>query len=90
LIDWTLGSALFFAAAGMAAIALMPREKEKKPKTREDLYKGMDDYALLLIFLSQRKFNEMLKVLRRVRKSKAYAGEKHLLDRIEALVKQHA
>ncbi|MEM4281143.1 MAG: hypothetical protein QW470_07610 [Candidatus Caldarchaeum sp.] len=90
MVDWTLAAVLGFALVGLAAIILMPRERSKKPGSSEDLYKGLDDYALLYTFLSQGRFRDMLRILKRLQKSNHYSGEKAVLEKLEALVKKHA
>ncbi|MEM2238099.1 MAG: hypothetical protein QXR26_05825 [Candidatus Caldarchaeum sp.] len=90
MVDWPLAAVLGFALVGLAAIILMPRERRKKTGSSEDLYKGLDDYALLYTFLSQERFREMLGVLKRLQRSNRYSGEKAVLEKLEALVKKHA
>ncbi len=90
MVDWLLSSIVFLAIVGLITILLMPREKNKRQKPMEDVFKDLDDYALLYTLLSQRKYKAVLKKARQIRKKSSSVDRKIVLKKFESMVKKHA
>jgi hypothetical protein len=83
LADIILYLTLALACAGFLGLALAPRDMVKRFKQCEDIYEGLDDFALLFRLAEEGSYRRLLKSLRRMVREERNPDRRRVLRGVE-------
>ena len=79
---------LALACAGFLGLAIAPRDRVRRYKPREDIYEGLDDYALLIRLVEEGQYKRFSKALSKIIRGERNPERRRVLRVVEEEVKK--